>query len=238
MKKYKYTGWPFEKIKVEYRRPEPYMIRTRGYKWDNPRDIVDIFEKKVADFFGAKYAIAVDCCSHAIFLSLEYLKFNKEIIYDQITIPSRTYLSVPMQIIHAGFRVRFEDYEWQGYYKLKPTRVIDAAVTWKRDAYIPGSLMCISFQLKKMIPIGRTGVVLTDDRDAYDWLKIASYDGRDLTTDYNNETIIDHIKMAGWHYYATPEDCARGIILMDSIEDEGYYMGSGDYPDISRCKLF
>ena len=44
----------------------------------DPWDIVGLFEKKIAVFTGSKYAISVDCCTHAIFLSLKYLKSNKK----------------------------------------------------------------------------------------------------------------------------------------------------------------
>ena len=82
-----------------------------------------------------------------------------------------------------------------------------------------------------MIPVGKMGVVLTDDKDAYDWIKLASYDGRDLSLPYDHP---DHVKMLGWHMYATPEDCARAIILMDSIDTQGSYMGDSNYPDVSK----
>ena len=33
---------------------------------------------------------------------------------------------------------------------------------------------------KKKIPIGRGGAILTNDKKAYQWLKMARYDGRDI----------------------------------------------------------
>lgn len=71
--------------------------------------------------------------------------------------------------------------------------------------------------MKKTIPIGKGGIILTDDYDAYKWLKLASYDGRNLTTPYNSES---HINMIGYHMYMTPEDAARGILLMDAINEK------------------
>ena len=232
MNKYQYNPWPLGKLPQGFRRPEPQALWELGYEWGDPRDIVDMFEHKVAKYFGSKYAVAVDCCSHAIFLSLMYLKDRGEIdAFDNIVIPKHTYVSVPMQIIHAGFKVRFKDIEWKGYYELYPSRVIDAAVMWTEGGYIKDSLMCLSFQIKKAIPVGKMGTILTDDIDAYTWLKLASYDGRDLTVPYDGE---EHIKMLGWHMYATPEDCARAIILMDQVEGMGSYMGSENYPDVSQ----
>jgi dTDP-4-amino-4,6-dideoxygalactose transaminase len=90
------------------------------------------------------------------------------------------------------------------------------------------ALQTLSFQFKKRIPIGKGGMVLTDDYDAYKMIKLMSYDGRDLTTPYDSP---DHIKTIGYHMYMTPEDAARGIILMDimpeindDVCDFTYYM--------------
>jgi dTDP-4-amino-4,6-dideoxygalactose transaminase len=218
-----YNSWPLGKLKKEHQRPEPEIIRGMGYEWDDARDIVGIFERKLADFWGSKYAVAVDCCSHAIFLSLYYYNGHIRNLFDEefrITIPKRTYISVYHQIEFADFIPVIKDIEWQGYYYLEPTNIIDAAVYWKRGGYIPESLMCLSFQIKKMIPVGKMGAILTDSKEAYNYLKLASYDGRDLNTPYIS---FDHVKMFGWHYYATPEDCARAIILMDDIKTEGEY---------------
>jgi hypothetical protein len=231
MNKYKYNPWPLGKLKSEFKRSEPELLRQLGYDWDDPRDIVDIWERKVADYWGAKYAISTDCCSHAIFLSLQYLLSTGDLEPStEVIVPRHTYVSVPMQILHSGLKVRFKDISWTGYYRFDPTPVIDAAVMWEEGGYIKDSLMCLSCQIKKAIPIGRGGIILTDNSNAAQWLKLASYDGRDLTTPYDTS---GHVKMIGWHYYQTPEDCARGIILMDQIGNIGKYMGDKDYPDVS-----
>ena len=82
------------------------------------------------------------------------------------------------------------------------------------------------------MPIGRGGVVLTNDDDAARWIKLASYDGRDLTLPYTDP---NHIKLEGYHMYMTPEDAARGIILMDSVPDVNQDSGgASNYPDISQ----
>jgi len=63
--------------------------------------VTEEFEKALCDYTGAKYAITVDNASNAIFLSLMYEDINGK----EITIPSRTYPSVPCEIIHAGGKV-------------------------------------------------------------------------------------------------------------------------------------
>ena len=232
MSKYSYNPWPLGQLPKELQRQEPEQLRELGYEWDDPRDIVDICEKKIASFFRAPYCVTTDCCSHAIFLSLQYSKMIGDIDnYGNIVIPRHTYISIPMQIIHAGLTVKYRDIPWEDYYYLEPTRVIDAAVMWEKDSYVKNSFMCLSFQIKKTIPTGKMGAILTDNLNAYKWLKLASYDGRALTTPYDSKR---HVRMLGWHMYATPEDCARTILLIDKIKDRKMKVDSANYPDVSQ----
>ncbi len=233
-----YNSWPLGKLPKDFQRPELDIIKDLGYQWNDPRDVVSTFENKVAKFAGSKYAIAVDCCTNGIFLCLKYLQVTGEIDSNTvIAIPSRTYVSVPMQVKHVGCNLAFEDYEWKGQYQLIGTRVWDSAVRWTKDMFVGGeALQVVSFQLKKRVPIGRGGMVLTDDKDAADWIRLASYDGRDLTTEYTDDS---HFKMLGYHMYMTPEDAARGIILMDKVpevnEDSASHL---NYTNLSKLGIF
>ena len=213
--KYKYNAWPLGKVPKELQRPELDVIKTLGYNWSDPRDVIDMFESKVAKLAGCKYAAAIDCCSNGIFLSIKYLQHIGEILkVDTLSIPDRTYVSVPMQINHCGNSFNLIDLEWSGIYQIGDTRVWDSAGRFTKGMYVGGNaIQILSFQIKKIIPIGRGGMILTDDEEAYKWIKLASYDGRDLATPYDKE---GHVKMMGYHMYMTPEDAARGIILMDN----------------------
>lgn len=216
--KYKYNEWPLGRLPKELERPELDLIKSMGYKWSDPRDVIDMFEKKVAEYSGSKYAVVLDCCSNGIFLCMKYLQSIGELKSSEtIKIPNQTYVSVPMQILHAGQNFELEELEWSGVYQLKGTRIWDSAGRFTENMFVGGnSLQVLSFQIKKIIPIGRGGMILTDDEDAYNWLKLACYDGRDLTTPYTSD---EHIKVLGYHMYMTPEDAARGIILMDNRPD-------------------
>jgi dTDP-4-amino-4,6-dideoxygalactose transaminase len=78
-------------------------------------------------------------------------------------------------------------------------------------------------------------MVLTDRQNIADWIRRAAYDGRDLTTPYPD----DKISEIGWHYYMTPEDAARGIILMEStprINDDP--AGAVNYTDLTTLPCF
>jgi dTDP-4-amino-4,6-dideoxygalactose transaminase len=224
-----YKQWPLGQLPLELQRPELQQIKDQGYSFTNPTEVVNIFEKKVADFCGSKYAVAVDCCSNAIFLILKYINEPQK-----IKVPYFTYASVPMQILHAGYQFEFVEKQWSGIYDLEPLNVWDGAGRWTKGMYTEG-FMTLSFQIKKRLPIGRGGMILCDDYDAYRWFKRACYDGRDLDNNYMD----DDIEMLGWHMYMTPEDAARGIILMDNISEVNIDSHSyTSYKDLRLNKIF
>ena len=129
----------------------------------NPYKIVTMFEEEIASYTGAPYAVAVDNCTNAIFLCCKYLNVS------EVTIPNKTYLSVPMSIIHSGGQVVFENIEWSGIYQLKPYPIYDAAKRLTSNMYIKESFMCLSFHIKKKLGIGKGGMILTDNKDAAEW---------------------------------------------------------------------
>lgn len=203
----------------------------------NAYGVVAEFERRVAEFAGARFGVAVDCCSNAIFLCLQYAQWRGWATdYGRreaaVTLPARTYVSVPMACVHAGYRVRFEDYDWRGVYKLAPLEITDGAKRFRRGMY-RGGLHCLSFHAKKHLPIGRGGMVLTDDEPAAKWLRKARYDGRDGKP-YADE-LVD---MLGWHAYMTPEQAARGLALLDVMPSDQMPDLTEDYPDLRKMPVF
>lgn len=201
-------------------------LREQGYEIDDPWDVVDAFEAKVADYAGSRYAVALDSCTNALFLCLKYLGAS-----GQITIPKRTYLSVPGAIIHAGCKPQFGDIVWSGAYHLNPYPIVDGATRFTRGMYETGTFHCLSFHIRKIVPIGKGGMILTDDEKARDWFDLAVYEGRDRRVPHDS---IDDISILGWNMYMPPEQAARGIELFektpDTNDDTG---GSWKYADIS-----
>lgn len=193
---------------------------------NNPYKIVRMFEEEVASYTGAPYAVSVDSCTNALFLSLMYRRYQGVTIR-QIEIPSKTYLSVPQSIIHSGFEPVFNTNknDWKGIYELGETRIYDAAKRFTSDMYIPGTLMCLSFHIKKHLKIGKGGMILTDSQEAIEWLKTARYEGRSEKLYHE-----DDIKTLGWNMYMTPQEAAHGLSLMqnypinvpDLTENNGY----------------
>ena len=59
-----------------------------------------------------------------------------------------------MQVIHAGYKIKFKDIRWSGSYKLNPSPVIDSAQKFSEGIYEPSTLQCLSFHGKKRLSIG------------------------------------------------------------------------------------
>lgn len=187
------------------------------------------FEEIIADFYGSKYAVATDCCTHAIELCLRYTGDK------HVTSQKHTYLSVPMTFMKLNLSWAWHDTYWKDYYYLGNTNIIDAAVYWKRNGYIANTFMCLSFQHKKHLNVGRGGMILTDDYTAYTQLKKMSYDGRLPDVAWAEQDI----DMLGYHYYMTPETAQLGLDRFLIIKDiEPRQWSYKDYPDLSTMKVF
>lgn len=204
----------------------------------NVYDITSEFEKRLSEYTGAPYVVTVDNQSNALFLSLMY-----ENVKDQeITIPNRTYPSVPCEIIHAGGKVKFRKVKGKtikGAYQLEPTNVWDSALSFTADMYKPGTHMCISFTGPyKHFKLSKGGAILTDNHDAYLWFKRARYSGR-RECSYHD----DYFDMLGWNFYMMPELAARGLLLMGQFYGiDGKPKVNADlelpYPDLSQFEIY
>jgi dTDP-4-amino-4,6-dideoxygalactose transaminase len=194
----------------------------------NPYKIVKMFEEEVAHYTGAPFAVSTDNCTDALLLCCEYLKVQ------EVTIPSKTYLSVPQSIIHAGGSVKFEDVRWKGIYQLKPYPIYDAAKRLTSNMYIPGSFMCLSFHIKKHLKIGKGGMILTDNADAAAWFRKGRYEGRSEVVYHK-----DNIEINGWNAYMSPEQAARGLMLMQNYPEHNEDIPEDPpYRDLREFKLF
>ncbi len=208
-------------------------------KIPNPYQSVIDFENVLAEYCGSKYAVCVESCTSALFLSLVYCnKFYQIIRPETIQIPSRTYPGVACSIIHAGYKVSFKDEPWEGEYYLSPLDIWDAALRFRKGMY-RGGFQCISFHAKKLLPIGRGGAILTDNEHAAKWFRKARFDGRNPVPLQD-----DHFDMLGWNCYLQPEQAARGLMLFQAliskhpdgppdliVEEQGY-------PDLSKFKVY
>lgn len=192
-------------------------------------NIVSDFESLMSKFYNAPYAVAVDCCTHAIELCLRLKKIEKT------SCPSHTYLSIPMTLEKMNINWNWRDEKWQNFYYLGDTNIIDAAVFWKESGYIPGTMMCLSFQFRKHLSLGRGGMILLDNENDYNDLIKMSYDGRKRDVPWAEQ----NISSIGYHYYMTPETAKLGIEKFEIVKNQRPTIWDYSfYPDLKSLPVF
>jgi dTDP-4-amino-4,6-dideoxygalactose transaminase len=204
-------------------------------KLNNDWDKVLEFEKLIAEYCGSKYAVACDSNSNAIKLVLEYLNIKGK----EIEIPKNTYASVPMQIIHSGNIPVFKDIHWHGKYQLGYTGIYDAACMFYKGMYydtLDESYMIVSFHHRKILNIGKGGMILTNDETFINWVRPMIYDGRHIDKMYSE----DELECIGYHMYMTPEDAEIGINIFNTkIKNFNENCGSYEtYKDLTKQGIF
>lgn len=208
----------------------------------NPHKVTEDFEKAVADYTGAPYCVSTTSCTMAIFLCLQWLKSQGK-LPDVIDCPRRTYVSVPMQIVHAGSKIAWTDEYWgdRGCYRLGPTDVYDAARWFSSDMFniiddrFPhwNPMVCTSHHWGKTLGLQQAGCILTDNFEAVQWLRKARFDGRTPGVKPKDDEFT-----LGWHAYLSPEIAALGLMKLSLLPKHNAPLPLDDYPDLSTAAVF
>ena len=144
-------------------------------------------------------------------------------IGSRILVEEHLDFDTPTEIMHPGLT------------RILENRIIDAAVLWKKDSYLPGTFMCLSFQYQKHLSLGRGGMILCDNESDALELKKMSYDGRLPNIPWREQDISTF----GYHYYMTPETARLGLEkLQMAIETEPKKWVVNDWPDLTKMKIF
>lgn len=214
----------------------------------NPFNAVAAFEKQIAEFTGAPRAVAVDTCTAALFLSFEFCRRENSAGFyaTQVAIPRHTFVSVPMMAVHAGYGIRWTDEDWQesGGYRLSPLPVFDYALRLDKGMFSQEAtlfaeaeapvLMCLSFQYRKPLPIGRGGMILHNLGDRADnWFRRARFFGRHEVPAMEDPGP----EFLGWHMYMEPERASKGLTHFMHYPDKGISRRI-EYPDVSKYAVF
>jgi len=187
------------------------------------------FESLISRWFGSRYGIAVDSCTHGVELCLRYIGI------DEIEVPKRTYLSIPFLSNKLNVPLKWKDEDWRDYYEIGNSGVYDAAVLWRKNSYIPNTMMCLSFQFQKHLSLGRGGMILLDDEDSYKSLRKMVYDGREPNIPWRDQ----NIDTVGYHYYMTPETAELGIKKFeDAVNETPRKWKLDDWPDLTQLEVF
>ena len=200
-------------------------------------EVVDLFEKKMAEYCGAPFCVTTDSCTNALFLCFKREATPRVPHGRQVRrarLPNKTYVGVVQAARCAGLEVDFWDDDWVGEYWIPCTRVVDSARWLRRGMYSPrytteSLLICLSFQATKHLPIGRGGAILCDNENDAEWFRRARFDGRD-----QNVSLFDQEEFGfGAHCYMPPDAAARGLWLMNGLKDHNEPLPA-EYPDLSK----
>ena len=241
----------------------------------NPFQVVRDFERALSEYTGAPFAVTTTSCTDALKLAVAYhLQHQRWMAMEadmllrfparpEVEIPKRTYVGVPMAIIHAGGRPTFRDENWLGAYQLKPLPVWDCA-RWfsagiyksepvehpKQEGLLPsgkryeitcterrdcsGQMVCVSFHWSKTLGIQQGGAILHDDQAADRWLRMARFDGRQEGVAPKGQKEW----ILGHHCYMAPETAAAGLVRLRNLPRHNEPLPNDDYPDLSQIDIF
>ena len=208
----------------------------------DPFEVVRQFERALCEYTGAPFAVTTTSCTDALKLAVAWHLQNDRGSFPRqaIDIPKRTYVGVPMAIIHAGGRPTFRDEKWSADYQLKPLPVWDSARWFTSGMYnLSKQFVCVSFHWSKTLGIQQGGAILHDSPEADRWLRMARFDGRQegVAPKDQKEWIIGH------HCYMAPETAAAGLVRLANLPRHNAPLPWGpgtdsDYPDLSQMSIF
>ena len=96
--------------------------------------------------------------------------------------------------------------------------------------------MCVSFQLKKHLSVGKGGMILLDNAEDADILRQIRYDGR---PELESAWADQKIQLFGYHYHMTFETAQLGLDKIDdAIARVPKTWTHKDYPDLSTYDIF
>lgn len=222
----------------------------------NPFNIVRQFEKEVALYAGAPYAVSVASCTAALMLAIAWhLRGGRDAPMTAtmvralhrpggpyVEIPCKTYVGVGHSILNAGGKPEFRDEIWSGCYQLKPFPIWDSARWFTSNMYnaigCRGSanrtMVCVSHHAQKTLGDTQGGTILHDDPGADVWLRRARFDGRAEGVAPKDD-IFDQ---RAWHCYLSPDVAARLLWKLSVLPKHNEPLPNDDYPDLSTFDIF
>lgn len=173
-------------------------------------------EKDFCRYVGSRYAIGVDSCTNALFLSLKYAGIGPG---DIVSMPSLTFSSPASVVMHCGADINFEDesYVGQAYYlkNNRPFKIVDSAHQVERGIYrdFDNSMMCFSFYPTKQISSAEGGMICTNDHFAMEWLEKARWNGR------KGGGYVYSVDIPGWKMNMTDIQAAIAFVQLYKLDE-------------------
>lgn len=199
----------------------------------NPHQITRDFEAALCDYTGARYAVTTTSCTMALLMAAAWFCHQRG--PQVVSVPAKTYCSVPMSVLHAGHIVEFRDDDWQGEYRLDPLPLWDSARRFHADMFRAGEMQCLSLHVSKHLGLEQGGVILHDDDEADAWLRRLRFDGRTEGVPATE----DNFTMLGLHAYLSPTVSALGLWkLSHEFPRDNADLPKPEYPDLSKFPVF
>lgn len=193
-----------------------------------PYEITRRFERALCEYTGATFAVAVNSCTAALLLAVQW---HLPVV---VEIPRRTYVSVPCAIKLAGNKIAWRDEDWRGAYQLKPLPVWDCARRFTSGMYRDGQFQCVSFSASKILAAEQGGAILHDNQKADAWFRRMRFDGRTEGAD----PMTDHIREVGHHCIMLPSVAATLLVRLHHLPRHNEDLPEREYPDLSQWEAF
>ncbi|MBI4058816.1 aminotransferase class I/II-fold pyridoxal phosphate-dependent enzyme [Candidatus Microgenomates bacterium] len=206
------------------------------------------FEEEFASYVGAKYAIAVNSCTAALFLSLKALGIKTG---DEVIVPAFTFPATVSVIVHAGATPVFADINKENF--CMDQKSLEKVITQKTKAVMPvhyggnraiietdlpiiedsahlipkngdntnSFTRCYSFYATKNMTTGEGGMITTNDEKVADWLRKARLHGlsRDAWKRYQLKSKwVYEVEFPGYKFNTTDINSALGRVQLARLD--------------------
>jgi perosamine synthetase len=105
-----------------YPEEEKAVLQILRSGWLTQGEQTTLFEKTVAKYVSAKFAVACNSCTTALFLCLKVMGIKEG---DEVIVPSYTFIASPNSIVQAGARPVFADIDLETY-NISPSTIAQA----------------------------------------------------------------------------------------------------------------
>lgn len=149
---------------------------------------VEEFEKKFAEYVGAKYAVATNSCTTALDIAVRVVPLP-----DEVSVSAFTFVSSADCVLRAGKKLRFVDIDEETFCTPKADIQVFYGGNHSGEgiiydmahcggSYHHGVVSCWSFHAVKNLPTGDGGMLTTNNEDIYRRAKAMSWCGIDKST--------------------------------------------------------
>lgn len=198
------------------------------------------FEEAFAKYVGADYAVFVDSGTAALFLALKASIRSRKINVEYINIPSLTFVSDIEVVIHAGLEPFFVDihadtlcidgdldYTMPTNFagRLAKCRgvVVDSCHRIEKDdvSHNPDAMWCYSFYATKNMSTVQGGMIVTNSKSVYEWLKKARDHGTTKGTKqrYEGKNPVYDVSFLGWRMKGDDMRASIGIEQLKKLPE-------------------